>query len=251
MISRRILASLSLIAAVGAAAPQAVNGTPSTECWAPSSADIQPYKVWHLTIDNYFTLGRAQGKSGAFPTDIGLTVGVLPYKKLNLEVGFDWLEPGSGNNLTRLPLFLNAKLGLPEGMLFPNAPAVAVGGYNFGVKKGTTDQNILYGAVTKSVPEAGRFSAGYYVGNGDILKDGTGKESSSGVLVAYDRPIVKDKLFVVGDWQSGKNAVGAAGFGLTYFFAPNVDVIFGYVVFNDNSVNGQDKVTTQLDINFP
>lgn len=225
--------------------------TPTTTCWAPSNADIQPYKVWHLTLDNYFTFGRDRGKSGAFPTDLGLTVGVLPHKKLNLEIGFDWFEPGSGNDLTRFPLFFNAKLGIPEGTLLPNAPAIAIGAYNFGVKKDTTDQNIVYAAVTKSIPQVGRFSAGYYIGNGKLLRDGTGKEDKQGVLIAYDRLLVKDKLFFVADWQSGKNVVGAAGVGLTYYFAPNVDIIFGYTIFNDNTINGEDKVTTQLDINFP
>ena len=44
--------------------------TPSTTYWTPATGDIQPYGVWHLGIDNYFTLGKKAGKTG----DLRLTI---------------------------------------------------------------------------------------------------------------------------------------------------------------------------------
>ena len=70
------------------------HATPSTIYWTPSVMDIQPFGVWHLGIDNYFPLnGPVPGKNFGFATDVGLTVGVLPFSKINMEVGVDLLEP--------------------------------------------------------------------------------------------------------------------------------------------------------------
>lgn len=67
--------------------------TPSTTYWTADVMDVLPFGVWHLGIDNYFTVGRKPTSQGVFPTDVGFTVGVLPFSKLNLEIGFDILEP--------------------------------------------------------------------------------------------------------------------------------------------------------------
>lgn len=71
--------------------------TPSTTYWTPCTTDVQPFGKWHITYDSYFTVGRKGTEKGDFPTDVGLTVAVLPYEKLNMEVGFDLLEPKLGN----------------------------------------------------------------------------------------------------------------------------------------------------------
>jgi len=53
------------------------------------------------------------------------------------------------------------------------------------------------------------------------------------------------------DYQGGKNAFGATSFGVSWAFAKNVSVIFGYDVYNNKSRAGQNTATVQLDINFP
>lgn len=128
----------------------------------PATSDIQPYGVWHLGIDNYFTLGKKEpAEQGSLPTDLGLTVGVLPYEKLQLEVGIDWFEPSSD------PLFVNAKLGTPEGALFEGSPALNIGVFNVGTDSdandgdGRTDQNIFHLMVGKTLPAGlGRLHVG-------------------------------------------------------------------------------------------
>ena len=57
------------------------------------------------------------------------------------------------------------------------APALAVGGYNFGTKSGATTQNIGYALIAKTLPKTssfpslGRFSVGYYRGSKRVLVD--------------------------------------------------------------------------------
>lgn len=58
---------------------------------------MQPYKKFHLTSDFYFPSERdAQGNRPNTITNLGLTVGILPFEKLNMEVGFDH-KSGTGD----------------------------------------------------------------------------------------------------------------------------------------------------------
>ncbi len=225
--------------------------TPSTQIWIPST-DIQKFGTFHLGIDNYTTMFRETTEEDGgydFATDFGVTAGALPFEKLNLELGVDLIEPSDD------PLYVNGKLGIPEAALFSYSPAVAVGGYFFGTEtdeeQGPTDYNIVYGLAAKTIPVVGRLSAGYYVGNDDVLVDFEGKEDNEGILLSWDRTIseISDKLWVAVDYQGGDNIFGALGSGAAWSFSDNVSVILGYVFFNDNDW-GKDTVTVQTDINF-
>src|SRR3989339_781222 len=134
------------------------SATPSTTYWTPATTDIQGFGILHFGVDNYFTVFR-KGKDGAgdFATDAGLTIGVLPFEKLQMEVGIDFLEP------TDHPIFLNAKIGTPEGSLFNGSPALNLGIFNVGTKKDETNQNIVFGLVGKTIPGVGRLFAGPYI----------------------------------------------------------------------------------------
>ncbi len=102
--------------------------TPSTTFWTPMTLDIQPYGVFHLGMDNYFVV-RNPSTSGALPTDFTIpTVGVLPFNKIQMEVGADYWA-----NTTH-PWLLNAKFGSPEGSFFKNQPAFEIGIFNAGKK---------------------------------------------------------------------------------------------------------------------
>ncbi|MCM8778544.1 MAG: hypothetical protein NC834_01990 [Candidatus Omnitrophica bacterium] len=225
--------------------------TPSTTYWTPCTSDIQAYKRWHITYDSYFTVDKKGTEKGDFPTDVGLTVGVLPFEKLNLEVGFDILQP------TDDPLYFNAKLGFPENSLFEGSPALNIGIFNVGTKKGVTNYNILDFIAGKTLPfNFGRIHLGYYVGLGEddsgikTLRSSSGKEDNDGFMIGYDKYIYKDKIMFAADWAFGKNAIGGGGFGLYYFFTPDIDLLTGPVWFEDQGLNGNWKWTLQLDINF-
>ncbi len=110
--------------------------TPSSTYFTNCTLDIQTYKVWHITYDSYFTLGKKGDEKGDFATDVGLTVGILPFEKFQMEVGFDWLEP------TDDPFFFNVKVGSPENTLCGNCPAIQVGIFNVGTEKDVTDYNV-------------------------------------------------------------------------------------------------------------
>ena len=86
--------------------------TPSTHIWAPST-DVQPYKKWHITSDYYVaTESNSTGSRPSTITNFGLTVGVLPFEKLNAEIGFD--HKSGFCELDDYPWYFNTKLGIPE-----------------------------------------------------------------------------------------------------------------------------------------
>jgi len=248
---KKIVLILGFVLLVGTAA----FATPSTTYWTPMTMDIQPYKVVHLGIDNYFTVDKKadSGEQGAFPTDIGLTMGVLPFEKIQMEIGIDALNPSDN------PYYFNAKIGAPENALFKGAPALQIGIFNVGTKKDVTDQNIVYGVIGKTIPGVGRLSAGPYIGNSKVLVNANGEKENTGYMVAFDRGFmtVKDsagneysKWVFAADYASGKNAIGGGGFGMYYYLTKDISLLTGPVWFNEKAINGAWKWSTQLDINF-
>jgi len=248
------LAALTLLATIILTAG-ITYATPSTTYWTPMTMDIQPYGVLHIGVDNYFTVFRkAANGGGSFPMDFGLTMGVLPFEKLQMEVGVDLLEP------TDYPLFFNAKIGTSEDTLFKGSPTLQLGIFNVGTKNNVTNQNIVFGVIGKSIPGIGRISAGPYIGNERVLVDKNGDEENTGIMVAFDHGFmpVKDKagseynkLVFAADYASGKNAIGGGGMGLYYYFTKDISLLTGPVWFNEEAINGKWKWTIQLDINLP
>ena len=246
---KRITKVLALAMTLTAMATGVAMATPSTQIWIPST-DIQAYKTLHLGIDNYI---RTSNKGG-FPNfyDLGLTAGVLPFEKLQAEIGIDYLEGGQGAlgvDADKNPIYFNGKLGTPEDSLFKYSPALAVGIYNSGTKAGVTEQNIVYGLAARTLPVVGRISAGGFHGSETVL--GTGK--NNGVLLSWDRTMseISDKLWLAVDYQSGNSFMGALNFGVSWAFSKNVSVIFGYDIYNNPDLGGKNTFNTQLDINFP
>ncbi len=255
---RKSFARLLLVSAICIAMTMNVaKATPSTIVWIPS-VDFQGFNSWHLGIDNYIRAKNdAAGVRGAGIYDAGLTVGILPFKKLQAEVGFDYLSMGDKVYDTH-PVYFNAKIGMPEGAMFAGAPAIAVGAYNFGLKTDLTNYNMTYGLISKTVPVLGRLSIGYYTGNDKLLLDGQGNKSNSGIMASWDRTMkeISDKLWFAVDYQGGNNYLGSLNLGFSWAFTDKISVIVGYDIYNDknsmyNSMNkNMNSFTTQLDINF-
>ena len=241
------------------------HATPSTIVWIPS-VDIQPYKTVHMTYDSYLRAKATDGSRFPAIVDVGLTGGVLPFQKIQAEIGFDLIDqPGDAG---KYPLFFNAKVGTPEDAWFKGSPAIAVGGYNFGTKSGdlrkgdpvATNQNIVYAIAGKTLPVIGRLEAGYFVGNKKALVNfaetdagGNFKSDEKGILLSWDRTIseISDKLWAGVDYQGSDSGIGAFNFGVSWAFAKNVSIIFGYDIYNEKKSGGENTYTVQLDINFP
>ncbi len=203
--------------------------TPSTQIWNPST-DIQAKGTWHLGIDDYFTVEDRASGGYNYPTDLGLTYGALP----GLEIGADALSPQA---VPGSQLVFNAKYGVPEnGPL----PALAIGGYGFGLIKGVTDQNVVYGVAAKTFA-FGRLSAGYFSGNSATIGSDNG-----GVIMTWDKALT-DKVWACVDYAGGNSALGALFGGFSYYFAPNTSVILAYGKYNNGA---KPAITTQLDINI-
>jgi hypothetical protein len=232
-----------------------VFATPSTTYWTPATTDIQSFGILHIGVDNYFTVFRkAKDDASDFATDVGLTIGVLPFEKLQMEVGIDLLEP------TDHPIFFNAKIGTPEGSLFNGSPALNLGIFNVGTEKNETNQNIVFGLVGKTIPRIGRLHVGPYFGNRKALVDKHGDSENKGFMIGFDCGFSpsKDhegseynKIVLAADYASGKNSIGGGGVGLYYYFTKDISLLTGPVWFNEESINGKWKWTIQLDINNP
>ncbi|TWJ26502.1 hypothetical protein [Geobacter argillaceus] len=268
---KKLIATTALAVTTTLAAAGAALATPSTQIWIPST-DIQPYKQFHLNIDNYF---RASGVAKSAPTttatrdanvmDIGPTVGILPFEKVQAEIGFDYLVIANDPNDNH-PFSFNAKLGTPEDSICKFSPALAVGIYNAGPTQdsGTapgviSGQNIVYALAAKTlpaigpVPSLGRISAGYYRGAKRALINTSGKADNDGLLLSWDRTMseISDKLWLAVDYMSGHNVDSATNVGFSWNFAKNVSVIFAYDIYKEKTLAGNNTFTTQLDINFP
>jgi hypothetical protein len=123
----------------------------------------------------------------------------------------------------------------------------------------TSGQNIVYALVARTlpvigpVPSLGRISAGYYHGSDRALVDPNGHSANDGVLLSWDRTMaeISDKLWFAVDYMGGNNVDGAISVGASWNFSKNVSVIFGYDIWKEKALAGNNTFTTQLDINFP
>ncbi len=243
--------------------------TPSTTYWSVMTPDIQPFGVLHIGVDNYFTIGKTNRAGGGnFPTDVGLTMGVLPFEKIQMEVGIDSLEPlnwePSGTQFHVSPYSYNAKLGSPEGVWFKESPALYVGYFaggfaHHGVPSNLTALDTFYGTIGKTIPYLGRFSFGPYIGSSRALVNGYGNKDNTGWMAAWDHGFLpvkgkdgKDeynRIVLAADYISGNNVLGGGGVGVYYFFNKDISLLTGPVWFNEQTINGKWKWTVQLDIN--
>lgn len=247
------LSSLAALALAGSLLSAAdAHATASTHIWA-SSTDIQAFGVWHVTSDLYAAVESDAG-GGRLPTitNIGLTVGVLPLDKVNMEVGFDH-KTGLGA-LDIYPMYGNAKIAVPENAIASGVPAIAGGVFDVGTKGDRTDYNVFYGKIAKTISAGdvsfGRLSAGYFTGNEKLLLDGKGEKDNSGVLAAWERTMTElsDKLWLCVEYMGTESAYGCLNLGGSWKVADNVAVLGGYEIFNnDDLVN---TVTVQVDIDI-
>jgi hypothetical protein len=249
----RTLLAIAVIAHV----PNAAHATPSTTFWAPSTATCQARGVPHVTYDTYFRKGPAAGSAGApnYPIDTGLTAGFLPFTKVQGELGFDLLLPSQD------PLFLNFKLCTPESALFKGSPGFSVGMYNVGFNDNVTNYNVLHVMGQKALPVGGYVAVGLYHGFNDALfTNSNGEQVKTGAILGAASPDLQiglkglRKVNLVADVQTGKNVLGAWGFGTNLYFADNVSLLVGPVFFLDSHLQpGSSKYmwSAQLDIDIP
>jgi hypothetical protein len=226
--------------------------TATTHIWGPST-DIQAFKLWHVTSDFYIPIERdIAGNRLPSVTNIGLTVGILPLKVVNAEIGFDHK---SGTGLAdNYPLYYNFKVGVPESAFGPFSPAFAVGAFDVGTKSDLTDYNVLYGKLSKTFSagqlQLGRLSIGYFSGNENLMLDENGEKDNSGVIAAWERNIgeISDKLWFCVEYMGTKSAYGTYNVAFAWKVAPNVAVLAGYDAYANENLT--DTATLQVDIDI-
>ena len=207
------------------------HATPSTTFWAPSTPYVQPFGVLRVTYDVYFR------EKAAYPIDIGLEIGVLPWEWLQMEVGFDALYPLlHGDDPVDVPLVFNAKVGAPEDVYFVGQPAWSLGIFGVGLEGGLTNQNALSLMVGKTLPYVGVLNVGGYYGlNGALFRSADGDSARIGLMAAWISPSIEvplvDHIGLMWDIQTGENAMGATGGGLSVYFTPAIALLTGPVFF--------------------
>jgi len=230
-------ACVALLAARNAAA------TPSTLFWTPATTYVQPFLVPHITYDTYFN------DKGAYPMDLGLTMGILPFEAVQMEVGLDvflpyWSPiPGAGFFASPAGAFqANAKIALVENSFGDWFPGISAGIYGVGFTKGTSF-DILHLEIGKTFFFGAITVGGYYgVGEEALWLGSNGSVNRAGFIGSYVTPdIVLDlkglyKINFFADVQTGKNAFGAVGGGVGIYFTPSIDILTGPVFFLDKGV---------------
>jgi hypothetical protein len=243
--------ALEAIATAGILATAPVAGaTPSTTYWTPSTTYTQPYLVPHLTYDTYFS------EKAAYPIDLGLTIGILPFDAVNAEVGADVLYPGD----TDTTFTVNGKVTLVEGKLAPWQPGISAGVSSVGFKRDVSDLYLLHAHVGKTFPVIGEIGGGVYSAlNDDLLLDEDGNEDATGFFLHWNGPALElglpglKKIVPAAEFQSGENVLSAWGGGLYFYFTDAIDLLVGPVFFlePDLQPGGADWLfTAQIDVDF-
>ncbi len=229
-----------------------LEGTPSTVFWTVCTTEVYSTGTGHIDEDNYFTVFNRRGCNSYFPPDTALEVGVFSFRDWSVEAGADYI--GGNNN----PLYFNAGVAIKENKLFCQAPALKIGFFNAGTQRcgwNKTNQNIVDVIIGKSLPE----SIGGTVCLGGFSGSRTMGKNRQGFMVSYTRSFClakycdeKDyfKWVFAADYASGKNTIGGGGFGLYYYFTPDISILTGPVWFNSRQINGDWKWSVQIDISF-
>jgi hypothetical protein len=245
---KNALRAIAISAALATAS--VADATPSTTFWTPSTPYTQPFLTPHLTYDTYF------GERAAYPIDLGLTIGVLPFDTVNAEIGADVLYPGN----TDTTFGVNGKVTLVEGKLARWQPGVSAGVANVGFKKDVSDLYLLHAHVGKTLPYVGEVGGGVYAALNDrILVDKNGNKEESGFFLHWMGPEIPvglaglKKIVPAADYQSGNNALGAVGGGLYFYFTDAIDLLVGPVFFLEPEVQpgrADWLFTAQIDVDF-
>ncbi|MBU1936829.1 hypothetical protein KKG05_05470 [bacterium] len=251
---KRTLSILTILAALTIVSSEAF-ATASTHIWAPS-ADVQAFNLWHITSDIYLPVQPEELPGGGAQylpsiTNLGITVGVLPFEKVQAEVGVDH-KSGLGA-LDVYPLYFNAKIGIPEQAFGQFTPALAVGIYDVGTKTDMTNINIIYGKAAYTVPSIGRVSLGYFTGDEKLLLDSEGEKDNAGLMAAWERTMteISDRLWVCVEYMGTQSGYGTMNFGFSWAVSDNASLLLGYDVFNDQDMVGvENTFTVQVDIDL-
>src|SRR3990172_1951762 len=158
------------------------------------------------------------------------------------DPGRDRLRPDRPARRRRqVPALLQCEGRHARGRLVQGLARRRGGGLQLRGEKGAKNKKIVYAIAGKTLPVIGRLEAGYFVGNKKALVNfaetdagGNFKSDEKGILLSWDRTIseISDKLWAGVDYQGSDSGIGAFNFGLSWAFAKNVSIIFGYDIYN-------------------
>ena len=139
----KLVARTLLAAVLTLSMSSAAMATFSGQVWIPST-DAKGFGEVNISIDNYIRFSSADN-AGVNTYDAGVTVGVLPFEKLKLEVGVDYLTDGlqsEDSAMSDHPIYFNFKAAVPEDALMKGMPSVAVGMFGMNTADSTLSAKI-------------------------------------------------------------------------------------------------------------
>jgi hypothetical protein len=131
-----------------------------------------------------------------------------------------------------------------------------------GTREGATDYNVLYLALQKCIPGVGgHVATGVYHGRSDTLfTNSDGEVKKTGALLAVFCPDIPvgwkglKKAHLTADLQTGKNVMGAGGFGACFYFTDTIALLTGPAFLQDGGLQPGGRSwmwTFQVDIDIP
>jgi hypothetical protein len=107
-----------------------------------------------------------------------------------------------------------------------------------------------------SLTRGARAKGGYLGTTPELLEDEKGHDQSLGWMAAYYRTLEPwtDRIALTADYMSDRNIFGGGGAGVYWWFTRQIDVITGWVWFNDTKLNpcpnGMFTIQLDVDVNF-
>ena len=119
-----------------------------------------------------------------------------------------------------------------------------------GTKPDETNNNVLYFKAARTIGKVGRFSAGYFTGNRNLLLDKNGAKDNDGLMFTWERTMteISDRLWACVDYQGSQSVYGALNYGFAWKFNDHLAAIVGYDQYNNPNL--RDTITFQIDIDF-
>lgn len=227
--------------------------TPSSEFWTICTTSVYDTGLGHLDNDYFFTLFNPRGPHPVLDPDTGFELGIFSWGDWKSEAGVDYL--GGADD----PLFFNISIAIEEGKIFPKAPSFKVGIFDMGThRKGypRTNRNTVDLIFGKNLPKPieGAFYAGIFSGSRAIGR------VRQGFMCAYEKFFspakdCRDKKYFkwrfCADYATGNNVYGGGGFGLSYYYTPDVSILMGPTWFASKTFNGHWKWSVQISYDFP
>ncbi len=203
-------------------------GASSEGLWIPRHESLAS-KTWRLDFQNLVALHKESTLSSReHQADMNLNYGIINSPNINIEGGFDWHEPTTGQ--TSNAILLNLKIS--TNWYRERGWGFSVGAYDVGFATGQNDYNLYYIVFQNGLGANWSSTIGAFAGSTQLLRSSSGVPDNQGVMIGLWRQMARD--FAMGaEWQSTSSVYGYLFAGLKWEIKNETQVSLGYGVSNN------------------